>query len=57
MGYENNVLHSLGFYYSGKFFRDKNFQFSYGVNFGSVSEGISHIFTWTFMTDSKKFKN
>ena len=41
---ENQLLPAVGFYY-----KTKLFQLSYGVNFGSVNEGISHIFSWTFM--------
>ena len=55
--YDITFLPSLGFYYSGKLFKNKIFKLSYGLNFGSVNEGISHIFTWAFMIDSKKIKN
>ena len=38
------MLPSLGVYYSWEVFK-----FNYGVNVGSVGEGISHIFTFTFI--------
>ncbi len=41
---ENQLLPAIGFYYKTRLFK-----LSYGVNFGSVNEGISHIFSWTFM--------
>jgi len=34
---------AMGFYYASDLFH-----LNYGVNFGSVNEGISHIFTWKF---------
>ena len=43
-----NISPTLGFYYSGKIWKNKPFKLNYGVDFGSVDEGISHIFTWTF---------
>jgi len=39
----NEILPVAGFYYS-----INRFELCYGVNFGSVDEGISHIFTWSF---------
>ena len=38
------ILPSLGVYYSWEMFK-----LNYGVNIGSVGEGISHIFTFTFI--------
>ena len=43
-----NISPTLGFYYSGKIRNNNPFKLNYGVDFGSVDEGISHIFTWTF---------
>ena len=51
------ILPSLGFYYSGRLFKNKLFKLNYGIDFGSVDEGISHIFTWTFMMEPKKLTN
>ena len=44
-GYYNSDFHLpvAGFYYS-----IGSFQFNYGIDFGSVDEGISHIFSWRF---------
>ena len=40
---KNQILPVLGLYYS-----TNRFHINYGVDFGSVNEGISHIFTWKF---------
>jgi len=40
---------TLGFDYSGEMWDSFQFQLNYGVAFGSVHDGMSHIFTWTFI--------
>ena len=39
---------TLGFNYSNKIGENIPFKLGYGIAFGSVQDGMSHIFTWTF---------
>ena len=45
----SGISPTLGFDYHGKIWGNILFNLNYGIAFGSVDEGMSHIFTWTFI--------